>query len=576
MTPARDDGGESRLRSRARSVFGSLWVQALLIAGLFEQIWRAYFGHAALPKSAYESTSLLASALREPAVLALVLGPCVVLAPFWRRIAWPALDPRRRIRLAVLVPAALLTWAVATFGHNHYFDQPYLADRLVLVVLCALVWLHPLFVAPLTFALLAFSSQTLHPLPGSSWIWVDRRLPFDILVLFLAYLAVKALCAPRRPWLFPFMALCLAGGTYWHAALAKMSAGPTPWTWLLDNHTSNLLVSSHLAIGFAGFLELDTVLALARMVRPFDGVLNLVTLVIEASGLLLVVSRRLTHGVLLALVLLHCGIVFLSGIFFWKWILVDLALVWLVGRLHRDGALRDLDPESTADADDPESSDAPTPHESLRARILRFAQPRGLYRPATTLAAVLLMLSLQSWSLVVPFAWFDSRVVNHFVIYGIDDERQRHRLDGRLFAPYDILLQQSRYFYTTGRPLLADTFGTCYDFDLTRALDSASADDLPALRATSARVWRQPYLTRRFGNFLEQSVRSMQGRDGALYGWWASLAPPFHFRSTAGPGAWNGTPRLAAVEVVLEELFCDGARVVPVHRRQVLFVPLED
>lgn len=552
------------LLAAARTLADSPWVQGLLVALLFRHAWPLMMTAARLPAAAYESASPLAAVLRgllggEPGAAAVALLPPLVLLPFWRRLRWSRIDPGRRTRGLVLVPATVMTWTFATLPHNFYFDQAYLLDRLLLVVLLAAIWLHPLFVHLATFALLVIGSQVTHPLVGAEWSWVDKRLPLDLLILFGCFLLVRTI-TPARSWLFALSALTLTGGTYWNAAVSKLELGGSPLSWLFENHISNLVVSSHLGIGWLGWLDTETVLTLARSLSPFDPLSAAATLLLELGGVLVLVSRRATRGVLLGFVVLHTAIVLTSGIFFWKWIVVDLALAWYVGRLDRDGSLVDAAP---AAAGGPLAG----------TKLERWLLPRRLYEPATLALAILLVIGIRGWSWQVPFAWFDSRYVNTFEIYGVDPGGDRHRLGGRFFAPYDVLFHQSRFFYLTAEPLLVDTFGTTLDLALLRRLEAVTVEDLPELRRELGNAWDSPSHGRSLARFLGRWVANAgAGPDrGAIWRW---IAPPFHFRSSRAADAWDGRAPLVAVEVILVEQLHLPDRVVTIHRVPVLAVPL--
>ncbi|MEL7060731.1 MAG: hypothetical protein AAGN46_11965 [Acidobacteriota bacterium] len=540
----------------------STWVQILLFVAVYRFLARFYFPLSRRPFEAYETASPFADFFASVGGWFLVLAPILLFASFWRRLSWQAIDGRCRTRILMMIPAGVLTWSIATMPYNYFFDQAYLWDRLILVGLLVAAWRHPLFMAPLLLANLAFGTQVELPMVDGTWTWVDKDLPIDAVILFVAYLVVRVLVGRPRPWLFAFGILCLTGGLYWNAALSKMSLGPTPWTWLLETEISNLLIHTYLGIDFLGFLSLETIEWLGAFLGRFDVLMGLGTLLIEASGLVIVVRRRLTVAVLIAFVALHIGIVAASGIFFWKWILLDLGLAWYVLRLQDDGAL-----------DDP-----PTPARARAleaSQLLRRLRPSGLYSPSTVVLGIVLVAMIRTWSFPVPFAWYDSRYVNFFVLTGVGPEGERHRLDGRVFAPYDILMSQSRFFYATSSPILVDTLGSSYDLETVRELKTADADSIDELRLRRGWNYRDRRATRRFLAFVDRWMTNAQTSTPPLGGFWRHLHPPFHFRSTRPVDVWTLDAPVETVEVELVEYFWTREEVVPVAWQRVTEIDLD-
>ena len=288
----------------------------------------------------YASAFLSPSLFSQPRFLALCAIFLIVCVLLPRRTTWQAIDSTCYTRIFVFIIAAMFAWTYSTYQFNFYYNQSHLWDRLLLLGLLGLLWVHPVFVMPFTFLVLCIIQQALHPLPWATWIWPDKRLPLDVLILFNSFFLVQSFL-PRKRHLFALLAFSLTGATYFQAAISKLAILQPSFTWLFENSLSNLFVSAYRVGGWLGFLSEDNITFLAGWLAWLDRPLGVATLLIEASALLLLSSRRVSRLCLLGFVIMHTGILMSTGIFFWKWIIFDLALLWYACRLDDRDRERD-------------------------------------------------------------------------------------------------------------------------------------------------------------------------------------------------------------------------------------------
>jgi len=174
---------------------------------------------------------------------------------------------------------------------------------------------------------MAFALQIHHPLPDGMWNWPDKRMPMHVLFAFVwfSYLRIAVQTDRRLPIV---LAIFVASATYVHAGLSKIAIGPELTTWLLENPTSNIFVSAHIQRHRLGFLSEPATLQIANLLCSLDVATNGYTLFAEVGAGLMLLDRRVARFFLGACALLHVGILATSGIFFWKWIIVDIAMIW--------------------------------------------------------------------------------------------------------------------------------------------------------------------------------------------------------------------------------------------------------
>lgn len=433
--------------------------------------------------------------------LTTLLGLGTALRAKW--MTWQELDEKGLTRAFFVVIAGVLVWALSTMSYNAYFGQSYLVDRALLVVLLSLCWWRPLFLLPLSVQIGCFASQLHFPLPAGHWMWPDKLLLLDALILAACFFMLRAVFGRfiHRSALLSGV-LCLIGATYGTAAWNKALIGPELWSWVTENRVSNVFMSSYVQSRWLGFLSEAQAQALARLLSRGDIFVTSFTWIVEASALTLFFSRRWAMLLLLLLCAMHVGIVLSTGIFFWKWILLDLTLLLVLFQLKS------------------------RPHEGPR-----FGWSWGC-------AGLCLGLLLMHQAPFVKFAWRDSRYVNFARYTAVGKSGRRYPLDARFFAPYDVLSTQARFPYLTPRPTLVGTFGATGNFALGRLLDESPRSFLPTIFQKYGRVRYSERATVRFAKFMQRFVRHRMDEPERL---WAlnSLAPPRHFRNSRLPGSYR-------------------------------------
>jgi hypothetical protein len=506
--------------------------------------------HGGLRSELLDITALAPSSYREPSLVTGMLESTRLMIPLLlgalaglllrQELAWKTLDQSQATRWLVTAVALVLAVTVATLDYNAWYGRVWPFDRLALVALAGLLAVHPGFSFPLLALLLVFLGQIAEPLPGANWHWPDKRLPIDFLILFVAFLCSRVLTRARLPVLVA-AALILVGGAYSHAAVSKLEIGPKLWVWPLENSTSNILVSAYLNGGWLRPLGDQRVVSLAGFLARLDPIVGVLTVIAELGGFLILVSPRLTRLLLAAWVSLHTVILLTTGIFFWKWILFDIACALWLTRLAR----------------------AP---ETQPAIARAFARTTAIF-------GVLAIAITPRLYRNVDFAWFDTRLAGWFELTGVAGSGQSYRIDPRYFAPYDITFQQSRFHYLRGSRTLVGTYGVAHSHAIFSSLEGATARDVPSIEARLGRRLGDPRAADRWTEFVRAWFRASAAR-GARHVVPRSLSPPFHFQSFAAPNTYDGQEPLQELRVEYLEVFHEPDRLVPLRRDRVMTIDL--
>lgn len=366
------------------------------------------------PESFYEPFIYLAflkSLLTGPS--GLVLVPVVFFFVWFRKSLWaPWTDlPRGRpLRFLILLCAGLLVWRFTTYDYNLYFDQAHYPDRLLLAVFLLLIYWRPVFVLPFLTVLLPVVWQFA---AFGEFSWAAAFLPIRILVLFLTFFLLRAATKKFPAADFVFFLGCLVAAHYWPSGFGKLR-----WQWIRYEQLNFLLPGAY-ANGWLAFVGTEQISAAVRLLGVFNLPLKIFTLVLECGALLFFWNRYSVRFFLAGWAALHLGIFLATGIFFWMWVIVEIALLWLF--LRRKG----------------------------------FADLPSFSRSHLVIS-ILLIISGPVWCNPVKLVWYDVPISYTYRFVGIGEDGRTYRLPAKFFAPYDYQFTLSAFSYLDNKkPLLS-------------------------------------------------------------------------------------------------------------------------
>jgi hypothetical protein len=497
-------------------------------------LYMVYFSFCQLPQKAYFSPFIVLEAFRHPPVIIIIFSNLLFCSLSYRKLSWHTIDPTSGARIFISLIAMTIMWQFATYDYNFYYDQAHYLDRFLLIVLTFLIYWHPLFAPIFTIFSIIVASQLHYPLPEAAWLWPDKKILFDAMILFNAYLFF-ATCRKVTPHTFLYLALCLTGGIYFHAGMAKLSIGPEFYSWLMDDRLSNLIVSSYLQ-GWFGFVDVAYVVRLAKSLSTFDFPMALGTLIIELSALFILWSKNASRLILTCIILLHVAIGVASGILFWKWFVYDLALMFFIQRAQA------------------------------------VSVERIYSRKSFLLSVAVISLSFLYFR-TVHFAWFDTKLNNFFTIYGIGQSGRVYNLGPRFFSPYDITFGQSRFYYLTKEKVLVGTYGTSQSYQLARLLEAASPADVESLKTRYGASLYHESLAKSFSEFLKLYVTKAQ-KHGSKFVAINYLAPPYHFGRVSVGDRYDFQERLDTLHVYYEEHLFTGEDIRILQKKLIMKISL--
>ncbi|HSJ62554.1 MAG TPA: hypothetical protein VK922_01490 [Gemmatimonadaceae bacterium] len=515
--------------------------------GAFALLERLSVGLGRLPPAAYERSFVAPEVLeragrllldRVPIGMLALLGAVVVLALIadgrlarWaglRRISsiasgWNAVEDGAALRWFVGGVTGIATWVLAAYPYNAYFDRLHLGDRLLLVLLWAALLWRPLFVIP--FAIVASAIAHQFQIPLESYSWTEMELLVRIPILFGAYWVVRSLMREHRPDAFVFLLSCLIAVDWWSSGWGKIRVG-----WIMHPHIDYLLLGAH-ANGWLGFLDAGVVERVADVVAALRVPLMLFTLAVECGALILLWRRWSLPAFLMLTITFHLGAFALTGIFFWKWIGVDLAfLVFLLrGR-----------------------------------RITRL----WIFSPAQFALSVLLIAASGIWVAGRNLTWFDTPLTYVIRLVGVDARGGTHALPAGFFRPYSETFVLETFSYLSPHPQLTGPMGVTQRREVANALLAArDSADVAALESTLGTSRYDPERSARFDRFVARTIQTWN--RGAPGGALAHVSAPRHLWTFPLEAEWRGSPAIVSVDVIEITNFYDGAALREIRRRRL-------
>ena len=422
----------------------------MLSIGLFFFIYQLLFRIISIPQDAYFHSSFILDTLFTP-IIALSLVILAVISilnfrpqqTFYRRLDWQTMERGFALRFLIFFICLIVAWKFSSYHYNYYLNQSHLLERIIILVLAACVLLHPLFVPLFTGFSIVVIKQLTIPENLFSYSWTDKSLVFAVLIMFTAYLITRFFTKAKSSLLI-YLLLCVIGGYYFTPGVSKLGFGDYPWHWLANNRLDHLFVNSY-TNGWLSFLDESTILAIAKIINVLNFPLQAIALVIELSGLFILVHKNFTRLAMLGYISLHIGIVISSGIFFWKWILLDILIFgFLIGQ---------------------------------RGDWLNLLYTRKM---------VLLSLVIIAFSRIlfgaIPLGWLDSGLNRTYIIEAVTIDEEIYAISPTFMAPFDIIFSQERFYFLNDEPILVGTYGATFTSDLQYILEEvnnlAEIDDL--------------------------------------------------------------------------------------------------
>ena len=450
------------------------------------------------------------------------------LAPLFA--SWNALEEGTSLRWLVVGVTGVAAWALSCYPRNLYFDRLHGVDRLLVVALWAAIAWRPIFVLPFSIIAAAVAGQFFVPLGFISWTEMSVVLRFPLLLG--AFWMVRAISGDKRSDAFIFAWCCVLAATYWTSGLGKLRIG-----WMTHPHVHLLLLGAY-ANGWLAFLDAQVVERVAGVVKVLARPFMIFTLAVECGALLLLWRRWSLVAFLLLATTFHLGAFALTGIFFWKWMLVDAFLLAYLLRTQRIGRLE-------------------------------------IFRPALFALSVVAIVASPLWVPSENLTWFDTPLTYSLRFEGVDARGTTYELPAGFFRPYSEVFVLGTVAAVSPNPQVTRGMGVTMDRSLATALESAtSPNDALAIEAARGTVRVDSAASATFDDFVgHYAARASCAADREPLAL-RIVGVPRHLWTLPLDASLPCGVRLVTVRVVEQTTFFDGRTLQVIRRRVLREVPV--
>ena len=257
------------------------------------------------------------------------------------------------------------------------------------------------------------------------------------------------------------------------------------------------------------------------------------TLLIELSSILILFNRQLSSVILFGFILLHFFIFIFSGIFFWKWMLLNLFLIILIYRLD------------------------------LKYSKTLFSRPNFIL-------SVLLILLSPIYLNPLKLGWIDSNLNNFYDIKLVGESGRVYNVSRDFMSPYDIIFSQNRFYFLNKEAMLVDTYGTCFNIDTCDKLRKITERSVleKEINSLQGKYFYNKKKIGRFNHFIKVYFTNLNlklSKDIIIN----RFSPPFHINNFSPNNTYNFQEKVVNVLIVYIRTFYDGNEIHYLNNRVI-------
>lgn len=203
--------------------------------------------------------------------------------------------------------------------------------------------------------------------------------------------------------LFVLFSTAIHLSNYFYSGMFKLFIGNTLFDWVLYNHTPNLIIGFHDIGTHLILLTDDIVLWAYNFFGPLTVPLNAMILIAQLMSIGIMAWRYGTRLLVLFYDVTHVMIFVLTGIFFWKWIILNMAYCHCLAKI-----------------------------------------PKGWFKIKYMCVMAFIILISPLFFSVAFLAWFDTNNVNTEIFYAVTEDGEKVRIPNAYFLDFALTLNQTK------------------------------------------------------------------------------------------------------------------------------------
>jgi hypothetical protein len=471
----------------------------------------------------YHSWSVCLAALLHPVFLITLIFIYFPLAYKKRflllaRDTFPASD-----RIMIFISAFILSWELCTYDYNYYLDSAFYFDRFILILLPFLIIRYPVTIPLYVAFAFVYRSQFNYPVDGFDLF--DKRLLFDILLMFTALIYVK-LYFPKIRMPFFFFVMCIVASNYFMSGAIKIVMSPHGYEWLRYNKISDLFINVHARGWLAGY-DPDFIQKCWRFLETNNVLLQSLILILELAAVFLFRNIKFAITLLVLLSLMHLGIFLAGSMLFWKWIVIDLSLAVLLWK--------------------------------YKVRFKEFFSGRMV------LISCVIILSSVIWLKPYTIGWFDTPYNQYFTYEAEDENGNMAEVGKNELNPYHQWFQYDKFLFLVDKTCLQMSgFGYVKKYVLKKQLDTIPPSRLPFVEEEFGKNTYRAEQSEAFNDFIATFFKNRNRRSEQLF--LTIFHPPHHLYNRPSGKGLGSLGKIKKFRVIYNISHNENGRVVPVER----------
>ncbi len=426
-----------------------------------------------LPFEAYYNDFLFLEVLKKSISAYFISGIALLLILYFQKkllIPWESLEQGKTVKFFILFVCCILVWKHGTHDYNLLFDQGYYTDRIVLLLSLILVYWRPVFT--LLFLCILFpivgQLEVLEVFARSTTFLLSR-----VIILFIAFFIINLFNRGFRFTNFVFMLGCLVASNYFVSGSGKIILGE----WIFNDQT-NYLIAATYTNGWHAHLDPESISELIRFMDKFNVLTRLFSVTVECGLAFMFFHIKWARWLLIGTILMHLGIMFYSGIFFWMWMLLIVAMLFIF-------------------------------------RKERFSEAL-IFNKKHFVIAIVLVVSGRYWVGPSPKVWFDSPINYTYKFEAEMNSDAKQMLPPDYFSPYDVQFTFGGFKYLNDKdPFLEVLWGATGSRHLHRYFQKQvrTVEEILDYEKKHGRIYGNQSRKEFFEQFIKVYVRNWNDRD---------------------------------------------------------------
>jgi hypothetical protein len=431
-------------------------------------------------------------------------------------------------RLFVFAAAFLLAWELSTYQFNYFLNQPFYFDRIALIALAFLLLRFPLLTPLFVAFAYVYRSQFNYPVDG--FTLHDKRLLFDLLIMFTVYVYTR-LFLPLFKMPYSYLVILVLASGYFIGGVSKLLISPHGYEWLIQNEPVDLFHN----VCYRGWLAQaseSTKDMLTHFFSNYGKPFQAIAFLIEISALFILYSRRAGILIILSLLAMHAGIFCMTGFLFWKWMMIDLVLLFCY--IYK------------------------------RGYYVEELFQKGYFK----LSMLVMCLSF-AWLQPIKFGWHDTPA-NQFFTYEVENkEGEVYAFEKNEMNPYHQWFQLDRFLFLVNKPCLPlSGFGYTGKYAIAKGIGHAGPTNFLIFEKDKGRNSYQPDLKYKYNEFIRVYFRNRNTRLQTAF-FPATFMAPLHLYNSETGRVWHNQEEVHKFRVIFNQIYTVNGKPLQITRQVV-------